>query len=116
MTKYTYSVDKEEATTWRTYVAKITGTHPLYILKRRFEDLDIRRSRDGFFCSVSLPSGLYEASIIRYDKDTKERVSRHRWWIVVAEEDVYEYEFEEMNWQYALFTAYNIKVNFGVLS
>lgn len=111
MTEYTYYIKKEPGSTVKTYVAKIAGSHPQYILNRYFEFPEMRRGRTGYSCAVYLINGLYEVSVIRYDKKTKERVSRHRWWIIAVDDEVYEFDFEQMNWQYALFTAYNIAVN-----
>ena len=32
---------------------------------------------------------------------------------IVADNDIYDYEFDEINWQYALYTSFLIKLNFG---
>lgn len=112
-TEYTYSIDddKDDGTTWRTYVARIVGPDSNYILKRDFKRVQYCRAYYGVSVSLMLADGLYEACISRFDKASGERIERERWWIVVADEDIYKYAFSEMNWQYALYTAYNIKVN-----
>lgn len=114
MTEYTYSIDREQGKIWRSYVARITGSDPQYILRRYFEKVIFRRGFHGYSCSTDLENGLYEVCIKRYDIQSGELTSRLRWWIIVVDDDIYEYEFEEMNWQYALFTVYNIKHNYGL--
>ena len=52
-----------------------------------------------------LYNGIFEVSLKYYDKKTGERLSRERQWIVVLDGDEYEYEDEEMNYQYVLYTA-----------
>lgn len=61
---------------------------------------------------IELCNGLYEVAIIRIDEETGECVRREQWWIIVVDDDIYDYEFDEMNWQYALYTSFLIKLNF----
>ena len=111
--EYTYAIDREKETKWKSYVARITGSDAKYILCREFEHVQFFRTFYGHSCTAYLDTGLYEVCISRYDARTGERLCRQRWWIIIADDDLYEYEYEEMNWQYALFTAYNLKANYG---
>ncbi len=113
MTEYTYAIDHEQGLQWKTYVARINGTDPNYILHRDFEQLRFQRTWYGHSCSSELQNGLYEVSISRFDKASGEQVRRDRWWIIVADDDIYDYEFDDMNWQYALYADYLIRLNCG---
>ena len=113
MIEYTYAIEPERGTTWKSYVAQITGKDPNYILSRDFKRVHYYRTYYGHSVSVMLQNGLFEVCISRFDAESGERMKRKRWWIVITDDDIYEYEFEELNWQYALFTAFNIRVNYG---
>ena len=113
MTEYTISIANENSTTWKCYVAKITGTDPNFILGRDFQKMESCRTYQGHLCSVTLSNGLYDVCVRRYDKESGNITSKDRWWAVVVDGDIYEYDFSELNWQYALYTAYNITVNYG---
>ena len=111
MIEYVFNVKNGDGLRWRPYVARIEGRDPNYILHRVFEDVDYSRSAKIGIFRVELQSGLYEAAIIRTEKKTGKTVWGDRWWIIVADDDIYEYKFEEMNWQYALYTAFLVRVN-----
>lgn len=113
MTEYCYGIDYEKGMRWQTYVASINGTDPNYILHRDFRRVHTKRTWYGHSCYIELCNGLYEVAIIRIDEETGERVRRERWWIIVVDDDIYDYEFDEINWQYALYTSFLIKLNFG---
>lgn len=108
MTEYDFYLDEKHGTICKSYIARIVGQDPNYILKRRFEPVEYRHNNH---CFAELKNGLYEACVSRFDKKTGERLERKRWWIIIIEDDMYEYDFEEMNWQYALFVAFNIRAN-----
>lgn len=112
ITEYTYAIDRSEGSQWKTYVAKITGSDPDYILQREFETIQFQRTWYGHSCSSVLQNGLYEIAINRFDNDSGDRTERKRWWIIVADGAVYEYEFQEINWQYALYTSYILQLQF----
>lgn len=88
------------------YVARITGPDPNYRLRRYFLPQERSKTFDdceNYFCK--LYNGIFEVSLKYYDKKTGELLSRERQWIVVLDGDEYEYEDEEMNYQYVLYTA-----------
>ena len=111
ITEYAYPIDRKNGCSWKTYVARITGADPNYILQRDFKNVRFCRTYYGYSAYLMLPNGLYEVCISRFSDESGERTERERWWIIVVDNDIYEYEFEEINWQYALYTAFNVHLN-----
>ena len=111
ITEYTYPIDRKSCSSWKTYVARITGTDPNYILRRNFESVRVCRTYYGHSASIMLANGVYEVCISRFSEESGERIERERWWVVIVDDDIYEYEFDEINWQYALYTAFNVRLN-----
>ena len=105
---FNYQVERIERARVSYYVARITGPDPNYRLRRYF--LQQERSTvygkcncEQFYCQ--LYDGIFEVSLKYYDKETGELLSRKRQWIVVLDGDEYDYDDEEMNYQYVLYTA-----------
>lgn len=114
MTEYFFGVKCEKGLRWKPYIAKIQGRDPNFILRRSFQEVKYTRTEKGGYCWTELQNGLYEVAINRTDKKTGERVWRERWWIIVIDDEIYEYEFDEMNWQYALYAAFLVRTNCGM--
>ena len=94
------------------YVARITGPHPDFVLARSFVERYCRSNSrwDEFACCVD-EDGIYEIVIKRRTEDGV-YLSRERKWLVVESGRVYLYEDEEMNAQYVLYCAWLISPNY----
>ena len=88
------------------YIARITGAHPDYILARSFvESYRRNNSRwESIVCCVDT-DGIYEVVIKRYAQDGG-YLSREREWVVVANRQAFVYEDTDMNAQYVLYCAW----------
>ena len=113
MIEYTYSIDRERGFKWKTYVARINGDDPNYILHREFLPVRFQRTWYGHSCSLNLQNGLYEVSVSKIDKESDECVQVNRWWVINADDKIYDYDFDDMNWQYALYADYLLQLNCG---
>jgi len=88
------------------YMARITGPHPDYVLARSFLNSYSKHNArwDSFVCCVA-EEGIYEIVIKRFAADDR-YISRERKWLVVAHGQAYLYEDQEMNAQYVLYCAW----------
>ena len=88
------------------YIARITGAHPDYILARAFvESYRRNNSRwESIVCCIDA-DGIYEVVIKRYAQDGG-YLSRERKWIVVVCGKAYVYDDADMNAQYVLYCAW----------
>lgn len=100
-----YRVYHRRNVSFKTYVAKITGPHPDYILNRCFVDQWANiNPRWNLYTYLLTSEGIYEISVKRFDA-AGNYLSRERKWLVYYGGEMYEYESEEMNNQYVLYCA-----------
>ncbi len=110
---YRYRLYHQEGNYFKTYIARVVGPHPNYYLRRLFE-IRSRKSNARFDSfGYFLENGIYEFVVKRFDSETNELISKVRKWLVVAEGRMYEYADEEMNYQYVLYTAFNLRLQEG---
>ena len=95
------------------YIAAITGADPNFVLKRDFisSSMGVGYGRDEHV--VTLDTGVYEISFAVHSIETGERVFWMRRWLVVLGDRQYEYEYDEMNAQYVLYTLFCLKLQEG---
>lgn len=106
---YDYRVDRDKSLFAESYVALITGPDPNYYLHRVFLPLICY----GRSYSCELYDGIYELPIKYFSKETKKFLRRERKWLIVLDEDLYEYNGDEMNYQYVLYTAGMLRLQRG---
>ena len=101
-----YRVYQRSGSVFKTYVARITGPHPDYILDRQFElcGASVNSRWTRYTCLIE-SEGVYEIVIKRYLRDMT-YLSRERMWLVVAEGESYLYADEDFNSQYVLYSAW----------
>lgn len=95
------------------YIAAITGADPKYILRREFVPATFAEDEENNYI-YKLDTGVYEVSFKVYAIETGERVYWTRRWLVVLSDRQYEYEYDEMNAQYVLYTLFCLKLQEGV--
>lgn len=92
------------------YMAKVIGADPNYVLKRQF--LDYHEESAGLHertRNYIIDPGVYECSLQLYDIDTGERIREWRWWVICSEDEYTEYPYDEMNRAYAQYAAWYIE-------
>ena len=100
-----YRVYQRRGIICKTYVAKIVGPHPNYILNRCFQELwENSNSRWSLYTCLLYTEGIYEIAIKRFTLDGN-YLGRERLWLIIYEGNVHIYEGEEMNNQYVLYCA-----------
>ena len=95
------------------YIAAITGADPKYILRRSFIPASFSQDEKNNFI-YTLDTGMYEISFSVHSIETGERVFWMRRWLVVLGDRQYEYEYDEMNAQYVLYTLFSLKLQEGI--
>lgn len=90
------------------YVAKITGEHPVYRLRRRFIHPRLDFDFGGKSYTFPLRNGLYEIGYNTYNIKTGVRVSRQRSWLIVLGDKDYEYEYDELDTEFVAVSAFNL--------
>ena len=101
---FSYRVYHRKETSFRSYVAKIVGPHPNYYLDRMFDYRGhLTNSRFDTY-RYWLNEGIYEYVVKRFQGD--QVIQKERMWIVVAGNEVYSYDEDEMNYQYVLYTQF----------
>ena len=95
------------------YIAEITGADPKYILRRKFIPATFAEDEEKNYIYM-LDTGVYEVSFKVLVIETGERVYWTRRWLVVLGGSQYEYEYDEMNAQYVLYTLFCLKLQEGV--
>ena len=107
---FRYRVYNRKGKTFKTYIARITGEDPNYILKRDFMFRYIcHYSRFDTFTYI-LEDGIYEWMVKRFDNDTGASVEKERKWLVVSDGEMTLYDDDDMNYQYVLYTAFNLQL------
>ena len=94
------------------YIAAITGADPKYILRRAFIPASFSQDEENNFI-YTLDTGVYEISFAVHAIENGERVFWTRRWLVVLGDRQYEYEYDEMNAQYVLYTLFCLKLQEG---
>lgn len=95
------------------YAAKIVGSDPNFVLRRVFQPSERTHGRHHVLWTFELPDGVYEIGISIYDRQSGDRVHRIRKWLVVFDEEAYEYDYAEMTAQYVIYTAWCIRMQNG---
>ena len=110
---FRYRVYNQKGKSYRTYIAQIVGEDPNYILKRIFlPRYFYHYSRfDSFICV--LEDGIYELMVKRFDDETGACVGKERKWLVVSDGELRLYNNDQINFQYALYTAFNLRKGGG---
>jgi hypothetical protein len=102
--RYVCSVPMKRGTHIRTYVAEITGEHPVYGFQRNFIGKTIYGYHDKREYEYELGEwGIFEQGITRLAKGTNEVLERERRWFVLTEKSIYEIEREDV-----LFCLFNL--------
>lgn len=104
-----YRVYHRAHTQFKTYMARIVGPDPNYILCRCFvwRGYSSNSRWNTYTCDVP-GEGIYEIVIKRFDEEGK-YLSRERKWLIYYNGKYYEYEDEDMNYQYVLYCAWLIR-------
>ena len=101
-----YRVYQRSGSVFKTYVARIAGPHPDFVLDRQFElcwaSVNPRWTR--YTCLIEC-DGVYEIVIKRYS-ESMTYLSRERMWLVVADGESYLYADEDLNSQFVLYSAW----------
>lgn len=92
------------------YAARITGPDPNYILHREFQRAECYDDEYGVTWCFDLDDGIYEIAVTLYDRKTGEKIHMARKWVVIFRDIEYEYDFDEMNAQYVLYTVHCIRM------
>ena len=105
---FRYRVYNHKGEVFNTYIAKIIGEDPNYILKRNFlSRYFYHYSRFDTFIYV-LEDGIYELMVKRFDEETGDCIEKDRKWLVVSDGELRLYDNEDMNYQYVLYTAFSL--------
>lgn len=94
----------------KSYVARITGPDPNYILHRRFQESYHTRCKGFELFVYILDDGIYEQVTKRFDEETGEYLGKERKWLVVSGGEMRRYGDQEMNYQYVLYSAFNLRM------
>lgn len=106
-----YRVYNRNASSYKTYVARIIGPHPDYYLDRKFEECWVNEnSRWSSYTCLIDRNGVYEVVIKRFGRDGR-FLSRERKWLFVCDGSVTEYDGGEMNGQYILYCVDLLKLS-----
>lgn len=90
------------------YVAAICGSDPVYGLRRKFVCPDFAFSPLGTKYTYSLTSSLYEIGYKSSSRTTGCLIARKRYWLIVFNGDAYTFAYEELSFDNAILTAFNI--------
>lgn len=113
MCLYRFRVYDHKGQTFKCYVARITGPDPKYILKRVFDDKFTLQCKGFRQYTCLLKDGIYEQVVKRFDADTGELLEKDRHWLVVLDGKIIRYPNDEMNYQYVLYSAFNLALQSG---
>ncbi len=105
-----HRVYKRKNASYRTWVARIEGDDPDYILQRDFLPRSCQTSPGYDTFTYHLEEGIYEFAIVRFDA-LGNRGARERKWILVHEGEVRVYEEAEMDYQYVLYCAWLLSLS-----
>ncbi len=105
---YQYFIPIIPETYFKTYVAKIYGEDPKYRFKREFLErtTDVADGKRWYYYQIG--RGIFEVSIKRYKKGTKEMISSERKWFVYYRRNFYEIDYTDV-----LFCVFNLKLQCG---
>lgn len=112
---YVHSIDAplEERSTVALYGAEIVGPDPKWTLKRIFLPYRKTNANDRVSASFEVGDGVFEFGITVRDKASKKLISRKRQWVVVFEDDAYEFDDTECTASYALYALFNLRLQQG---
>ena len=100
-----YRVYQRKGGVYKTYVARIVGPHPDFILNRCFQELWVNPNpRWSLYTCLLSREGIYEIAIKRFDLEGN-YLSRERLWFVFYGENAHIYNEDDMNNQYVLYCA-----------
>lgn len=100
-----YRVYHRRDTSFKSYIARICGSHPQYYLDRRFDSCQHTSNPRFDTFQYCLNNGIYEFVIKRFDSDGK-MLAKDRNWLIVYDGCLYQYADKEMNYQYVLYTEF----------
>lgn len=105
------TLQRDPSVNQKVYCSRITGPDSNYILARDF----VMRSHFVLgncnkFCFSLDEDGIYEFVIKTIDSHSDEIVSVERRWLIVFDHALYEYDGEELSYQYVLYTVYNLNL------
>lgn len=107
---FRYRVYNRKGETFKTHIARIVGEDPNYILKRDFLFGYISHYRRFDMFTYVLDDGIYELMVKRFDEETGDCVEKDRKWLVVSDGEMTAYDDDQMNYQYVLYTAFNLQL------
>ena len=110
---YNFEVAHLQGIRFHAYIARITGPDPNYILGRAFLTENVMHTEGCSYFHYRLYDGVYDLSVKYYDELTGEYLNRERLWLIMLDGDLYEYSSEDMNYQYVLYTEYNLRQQTG---
>lgn len=113
MINFYCTVEREPDRYTKAYIAKITGRHPKYALRRDFQLVRILTTPTVVKLRSELDNGVYECCIQQVNSKTHDVVKTERWWAIVADDDLYEYEYDELDHEDVMYALFNLKKNFG---
>lgn len=93
----------------KSYVAQITGPDPNYVLRRSFQDAYRSRCKGFDLYVYILDDGIYEQVTKRFDAEGK-YLGKERKWLVISGGEMKRYKDEDMNYQYVLYSVFNLEI------
>ena len=88
------------------YVAKILGSDPQYIFRRKFVPYRKKSYKDYTVCWYTIyVEGVYEESIDYYDIVTDKLIKREREWFIFFGDTIYDIDKSEV-----LFSLFNLRL------
>ena len=100
-----YRVYHRRDTTFKSYIARICGPHPQYYLDRKYDYRQHTSNPRFDTFRYSLQNGIYEFVVKRFDSEGH-LLSKERNWLIVCNGCLYQYESDDMNYQYVLYVAF----------